>query len=177
MGLFSFVGKAVKALGKVAAPVLKAVASKATGGLSDSILKKVKGNPGKLSPTQAEALIEKTGGYVPKVRTTESRQEGWGFGKSPGRKSKIKRKPKQSRPPRPPPGGYMDDAYDEGRRAAGLRTPRRAPKRAKKRSTKPAKARSARKPPTGGLDLRALSASWKAAGKPGTWQGWIQANK
>jgi len=33
-----------------------------------------------------------------------------------------------------------------------------------------------RRPPTGGLDLKALSASWRAAGKPGTWQGWIKAN-
>jgi len=33
-----------------------------------------------------------------------------------------------------------------------------------------------RRPPSGGLDLKALSASWRAAGKPGTWQGWIKAN-
>lgn len=48
-----------------------------------------------------------------------------------------------------------------------------------KRATKARRAPSGKKraPPTGGLDLKALSASWKAAGKPGTWQGWIKANK
>jgi len=160
MGLFSFVGKAVKALGKVAAPVLKAVASKATGGLSDSILKKVKGNPGKMSPTQVEALIEKTGGYTPRVVRTESRAEGWGFGKSlPGKGARAsKRKPAQRAPVRP----------------AKARTARKA---AAPKAPKARKVASGRKPPTGGLDLKALSASWKAAGKPGTWQGWIQANK
>jgi len=157
MGLFSFIGKLGKAVGKVAAPVLKAVASRATGGLSDSILKKIKGNPGKLSPNQTAALVEKTGGYIPRVQRTETVQaEGWGFGKDP-----VKRKPMQHRPMRP-----------KARRSpAKARTARKAP------APKARKAGGGRKPPTGGLDLRALSASWKAAGKPGTWQGWIQANK
>lgn len=36
---------------------------------------------------------------------------------------------------------------------------------------------SNRKPPSGGLNLKALSASWRAAGKPGTWQQWIASHK
>lgn len=33
-----------------------------------------------------------------------------------------------------------------------------------------------RVPPRGGLDLKAMAAQWRAAGKPGTWLGWIKAN-
>ena len=62
---------------------------------------------------------------------------------------------------------------------APLAKARRASKpRAAKRAKAPRKrAGGGRKPPTGGLDLKALSASWKAAGKPGTWQGWIASHK
>lgn len=40
-----------------------------------------------------------------------------------------------------------------------------------------ARAAAPRRAPTGGLDLRALSASWKAAGKPGTWMDWIRTHR
>lgn len=33
-----------------------------------------------------------------------------------------------------------------------------------------------RSPPSGGLDLKAIAAKWRAAGKPGTWIGFIKAN-
>ena len=33
-----------------------------------------------------------------------------------------------------------------------------------------------RSPPPGGLDLARMAAQWRAAGKPGTWLGWIKAN-
>lgn len=53
----------------------------------------------------------------------------------------------------------------------------------KKASSKPKKAKavkvkkvSTRKPPKGGLDLAAIARAWRAAGKPGTWQGYIKAN-
>ncbi|MGV0982832.1 MAG: hypothetical protein ACOYB0_10775 [Polynucleobacter sp.] len=64
---------------------------------------------------------------------------------------------------------------------------KKSPKRrksaaAKKRATQAKNGReflkrAKRAAPKGGLDLKKLSASWKAAGKPGTWQGWIKANK
>lgn len=51
-------------------------------------------------------------------------------------------------------------------------------RRRRKAKAKPIKAAGAkRRAPTGGLDLKGLSASWRAAGKPGTWQGWIAAHK
>lgn len=47
-------------------------------------------------------------------------------------------------------------------------------------SAKPKRARKAsgggRKPPKGGKDLKALSASWKAAGKPGRWIDWVKTH-
>lgn len=55
-----------------------------------------------------------------------------------------------------------------------------APKRKKaaapKVKTAKVKKVSNRKPPKGGLNLKAMSAKWRAAGSPGTWQGWIKAN-
>lgn len=50
-----------------------------------------------------------------------------------------------------------------------------------KRPRKPQAARSAPKPrrrlPTGGLDLKALSKSWRAAGKPGRWIDWVKGRR
>jgi len=64
---------------------------------------------------------------------------------------------------------------------AKLRAParkKRAPAKAKKATKKaPAKKTGAKRaPPSGGLNLKALSASWKAAGKPGKWIDWVKAN-
>ena len=49
---------------------------------------------------------------------------------------------------------------------------RRATHSRRKRKKAPGTKRRA---PTGGLDLKALSASWKAAGKPGTWLAWVKS--
>jgi hypothetical protein len=51
---------------------------------------------------------------------------------------------------------------------------RRAVHSRRRAASSPRKARSA---PKGGLDLRALSASWKAAGKPGSWMDWIRSHR
>lgn len=77
-----------------------------------------------------------------------------------------------------PQNGYAHEAetVKENRRLA-----RKAKAKAKAKATKPPKApkapkaKTTRKPPKGGLDLKALSASWKAAGKPGTWIGWVKS--
>lgn len=66
----------------------------------------------------------------------------------------------------------------------GVRVAAALPARTKTRTTttRPArkskrKAGSApRKPPAGGKDFKALSASWKAAGKPGTWLQWVKSH-
>jgi|SRR5215211_264853 len=53
---------------------------------------------------------------------------------------------------------------------------RKATRRAVRTSSRPAAA-TKRRAPTGGLDLKGLSASWKAAGKPGTWMDWIRSHR
>lgn len=35
-------------------------------------------------------------------------------------------------------------------------------------------AKGKRSAPRGGLDLKAMAAQWRAAGKPGTWIGWVK---
>jgi len=156
MGLF---GSIFKVVGKVA----KAGLSVATKGISDKVFAVLKGRGAAKQvqntpdvTSQQQAIIEKWRGIAPNVKTTTVLAAV--KKKQPAKVAKAMH--------------YPDDAYDEGRAAAGLYVP------PKKRKKKPPKAlRGPRKPPTGGLNLKALSASWKAAGKPGTWQGWIAANK
>ena len=46
-----------------------------------------------------------------------------------------------------------------------------------KKTAKVKKASGAKRaPPKGGKDLKALSASWKAAGKPGKWLDWVKSH-
>lgn len=56
-----------------------------------------------------------------------------------------------------------DQAFSVGGMLSGSR---RKAKRA------PGKGRT---PPKGGLDLKRMAAQWRAAGKPGTWLGWIKS--
>lgn len=71
------------------------------------------------------------------------------------------------------PGGAplakLPSAAAPRRRRKGAAAPRsaKAPRKA---------AGGGRKPPKGGKDLKALSASWKAAGKPGRWIDWVKAH-
>lgn len=63
------------------------------------------------------------------------------------------------------PGGAPLGKARSGRRRAPSATAR-----------PPKAAGSGRKPPKGGLDLKAMAAAWRAAGKPGKWIDWIRAN-
>ena len=159
MGLFSFVGKALKGVGKLAAPVLRAAANKATGGLSESILKKLKGNPAKMSGPQVEVLLEKN--RPPRTISTERGNEGWGYGKQPSAKVRraVKRKPAQSRPERP----RMPPKARTARRA----TPAKAPAAKKRRKAPASFAKFAQR-------SKELAAEWRAAGgKEGTGQSFF----
>lgn len=64
---------------------------------------------------------------------------------------------------------------------AALRTAktRRATHSRRKAASKlvTAAVKKTRRAPTGGLDLKALSASWRAAGKPGKWLDWVKAHR
>lgn len=56
---------------------------------------------------------------------------------------------------------------------------KKATKKATKKAHKkaPAPRRHKRKPPAGGLDLKAIAAKWRAAGKPGTWIGFVKKHR
>lgn len=164
MGLF---GSIFKVVGKVA----KAGLSVATKGISDKVFSVLKGRGGAKqvqntpdTTAQQQAIIEKWRGIAPNVKTTTVLAAVKKKQPAP-----VARALKQRRP------RYMADEPGQGE-PWGSNAGETGPPPRRKR--KPPKAlRPRRKPPSGGLDLRALSASWKAAGKPGTWQGWIAANK
>lgn len=83
------------------------------------------------------------------------------------------------------PGGAPISAAARARSALPRRTRRRSSGRASKLTRAPrsaaaaraaARAGSRRKAPTGGKDFKALSVSWRAAGKPGTWLAWVKSH-
>lgn len=153
MGLF---GSIFKVVGKVA----KAGLSVATKGISDKVFSVLKGRGAQKQvqhtpdiTAQQQAVIEKWRGIAPNVKTTTVLAAV--KKKQP---AKVARALKQR-------VRYMADEPDQGE----------PPPR---RSRKPPKAlRPRRKPPAGGLDLREIGRLWRAAGKPGTWQGWIAQHK
>lgn len=171
MGLFSFIGKAAKGLLKVGAKLLPGPVGLVAKGASDIIGKIDKAK----ATAQDQALIAKAGLHVP-PRAQVTRTPGWAFGDTLGKGGRAYKPPARAR--RPTRADYEAQGYDQYEFDADMARARK-PRKAKKAPRKPAKASSGAKraPPKGGLDLKALSASWKAAGKPGTWQGWIQANK
>lgn len=183
MGLFSFLGK-----------VAKTGLSLATGGKSDAVLKalgKVTGLTGKpkraalaavpdTTPTiQERAFLNKAIEHTPKVKRTEN-VEGWSFGKARGG-FKRKRAAKVKRMPRAVDRMTVAQLVAEGATDTNAEELYRRGydvygKRLKKGPRKPAKARSARKAPSGGLDLARIAQMWRAAGKPGAWRDFIKAN-
>lgn len=48
---------------------------------------------------------------------------------------------------------------------------------ATRKKVRQAKAKSGRKAPSGGLDLKKLAAAWRAQGKPGKWIDFVKANR
>lgn len=71
------------------------------------------------------------------------------------------------------PGGAPLAKASKPRRKAAAKaaTPKKKARKASRSGSG-----KARKPPTGGKDLKALSASWKAAGKPGRWIDWVKSH-
>lgn len=163
MGLFGSIGKL---LGGVA----KAGLSVATRGVSDKVLSALKGMGKKRSSTalkpqlwteQQAALVNKMGQAVPRVRRTEVMADAVSGDALPGyykRKSSYKRKRASTR------------------RAATSAPEPATPRRSAPRRTRRTTAGGKRQPPPGGLDLRAMAAQWRSAGKPGRWIDWIRSN-
>jgi len=169
MGLF---GSILKGIGKVA----KAGLSVATHGVSDKVISAAKSfgvkltakrQKPKLNTEQETALINKMGQALPRVRITEVQDDMRSGG---GLIGTYKRKPayKSKRS-----GVSVRSAASNGTRAAAPRALPAPRKRAKRAASSGAK----RAPPPGGLDLSAMAAAWRSAGKPGTWIGWIKSNQ
>lgn len=137
-------------LAKLAGKVVKTGLSVATGGKSDAVLKVAKGIIGAAKPKSKPAMT------MADYAAVLDYQPDVTTGRT---------------------------IYEDGVAMPGLKVKKKAAPKKKKAAPKKAKAApkkaaaKKRAPPKGGLDLKALSASWKAAGKPGTWQGWIKANK
>lgn len=153
MGLFG-------SLKKIAGGVLKAGLSVATRGVSDKVLSALKGLGKKRATVAAKplelteqnyALVNKLGQATPKVKVTEVLAQARSGGAMRGTykaKASYKRKRRMSEPAAP--------------RTTTARTKRYQP--------------GTRRPPPGGLDLKAMAAQWRGAGKPGRWIDWIKAN-
>lgn len=146
-------------IGKLAGKVLGAGASKLTMGASDLILKQLKGTgQAKQAAKQVAArqVTQQTQATMAAVPAAE--------------RTKVYKK-------------FVDPSGKEwlnkaAYKAAGgkvTKAKKKAPKKAPKKAAKVKKV-SSRKPPKGGLDLAAIARAWKAAGKPGTWQGYIKSN-
>jgi len=154
MGLKKLFRKAVKLGGKIAKPILAATPAGQIALRAQQTLKSLGGNikaarMGKIQPLSVRSSVEKI------VAT--------------GPKKQIRSIPRVISLEANFPGSTT------GRKRYGV--VRRSSKRSKmpqKRKTAPGT--SKRVPPKGGLDLKAMAAQWRAAGKPGTWLGWIKAN-
>lgn len=192
MGLFG-------GLAKLAGKVVKSGLSVATGGKSDAALKIVKnvtgiGKPKAMNPNVAAAVLK----YSPKVKGVSlgpAFSEGRGSAMPGLRTSRSTRSRRRSS--RSTATAAARPKKRAKRSTSSKRTGRRTTVRAGSKSLpgnrtwdqvlaaearsqglKPVKRKKGtRKPPTGGLDLKALSVSWKAAGKPVSWQQWIKQNK
>lgn len=195
MGLF---GSIFKVVGSVA----KGVASKLTHGVSDQVLKLVKGRGSvkqvAASPDvsiQQQALVAKAmqGAKGPSVVRTAiaplMKLYAPGAGSSSGGTKRAAGKPKALTKAQFF-ADYERRGYDgleaehDWRRYMGRKKSTKAELaadrvRREKASGSPAKARTRRKsngrtPPRGGLDLKAISAMWKGEGKPGTWPNYVK---
>lgn len=181
--------KGKKVLGKVAVNVARTALSGATGGASERVIsaakslgiarRNKKAQALKIEPLSVRAVIARTavpsGGTIPQsVATTMPGGAALSRSSSSGT---TKRRRKASTPTIFAPSPSRSSRSTRRGTSLGKPSSGKA-KRTTKSSSKSAKrSGKPRKAPTGGLDLKALSASWKAAGKPGTWQSWIQNNK
>jgi len=142
---------------KVGGKVLKKAASVATRGASDHVLKAVKSlgtaksllKPGKGTTIGMQAIANR---IVPQVRITPTLRDAAAGAASLGTRAR--------------------GTGTTRRRARTAASRTRAAKKKKKAAT--TRSSTGRRAPRGGLDLRAMSAAWRSAGRPGTWQDWVR---
>lgn len=186
MGLF---GKILGGVGRIAGGIAKKALSKATHGVSDVVLNKLKGrgaakrvSGGKLTSAQEAALVHKVQIAAPRMKRTEQvlhdAVDGGTYGTPRKRVGKGGRTGKK----RPE---LVYEVADDSPRLPAMKALAKKKGRKLKVLSKRALAKSNRQDgaprakrsvPAGGLDLKKISAMWKAAGKPGTWIDFIKAN-
>lgn len=198
MGLFSFVGKIAKAgLSAVTHGLSDKVLSftkAALGGKPKAAAVVKNAAP----PTvKDKAMLNKAIEGYGAPRVIQRPAEGWSFGKakaSGNGKARPRRRATSTKLTR---WGNMASVTDEDllnniaygadgkplrsesllvaeARRRGLTV--RGTKRAKKQRRSPAKPRTGRKAPSGGLDLKKIAQMWRAEGKPGVWKDYIKAH-
>ena len=157
-----FLKKAVKLGSKIAMPLLAATPVGAVAIRAQQTLKSLGGNLkaarlGKVEPLSVRAGVEKIAVQGPAKRI-------------------------QLRPVRLTSRGVGYQTPEDMRASGGLtRAQRTGITGFRKRSKMPqkrktAKGTSRRVPPRGGLDLRAMAAEWREAGKPGRWIDWVKTH-
>ena len=158
MSLFSFLGKTV---GKIAKAGLGVV----TGGISNQVIDTVEGLLQKKKQAVNQQNLYEAAGltdkYAPPARRTESALPGSGY--LPAYRTSGPEMVNSVPKPR---------ARVRRKRAAAATRRTAAPRRTRRAATGRRRA-----PPPGGLDLKAMSREWRAAGSPGTWQEWIANNR
>lgn len=155
---------------KVGGKIAKGVLSKATYGASDKVLAAAKSLGaakkqfvrGRTLNPAMQALVNKKAPQLSRIVVTRDAQAGpGGFGQigqhGSAAAAGTRPRPRGAKRARTPPAARTRRRRAGTRRAAG--------------------SGSRRAPPRGGLNLRAMSAAWKAAGKPGTWRDWIRTNQ
>lgn len=146
---------------KVGGKLLKKVASKVTHGASDHVIKAVKSlgtakrllKPGAGTTIGMQALAAR---MAPTVRSSTVLRDAAAGHAQPGSYARTTGTPATRR-----------------RRARKKATTTRATRTPARNQTTRPRASSGRTAPRGGLNLRAMSQSWNAAGKPGTWREWV----
>lgn len=177
MGFLSGLGRLAKRLAKnkIVSGAVLGLANVATGGVSGKVVSaaksigaKVKGN--RLLKEQSksvaaaiaklDALPKLAVRVTPGAHTLPGVPSDAELRRSPAPpRGKAKGRTKTSKLPRNPDFDREHKKAKAAKRKAGTPNEKRV--------------KSKRKAPTGGLDMKALSKSWRAAGKPGTWREWL----
>lgn len=139
-------------IAKLAGKVVKAGASVVTHGASDNLLQALKGGGGVKAAVKAAKTSTLNAQQLAQITKLTPTVKGSAATKVQAALKPVAKVPK-----------------------AKTKKAKATPKPKKAKAAKVKKA-STRKPPKGGLDLAAISRAWKAAGKPGTWLGYIKAN-
>ena len=153
----SWLSKIAKKVKKPLLGIVRTGLAAATGGTSEAVIR----TAGTVKKAVQLAGINKKLAALPKVKLAEAKYAV----PSPTAATSVS-------------ATAMPGGAPLGKRAASSRKKASAPKSTKKRgkSAKRSAAGKKRGAPKGGKDFKALSASWKAAGKPGTWLQWVKSH-